>query len=176
MKISHLAFASAVLLGASTLAACSKSAKISTTPDPEPAKPKIADAPVAPKYPDPPDVHIEGDHLTIDQKIHFGHDSDEIMDDSTEILDHIALALKNHTEFAVLHVVGHTDSSGNDAHNLELSQKRAEAVVAALTERGVTQTMDARGAGETELTCTEATDDCHKQNRRVEFIVEKADE
>ena len=120
-------------------------------------------------------MHIEGDHLVIDNKIHFGHDSDEIMADSTELLDHIAQALKNHTELATVHIIGHTDSSGDDAHNLELSQRRAAAVVAALQERGVTQNLDARGAGEQEPACSEDTDECHEQNRRVEFVVEKSE-
>ena len=102
--------------------------------------------------------------------------SDEIMADSNEILDHIAQALKNHQELAVVHVVGHTDAKGSADHNMKLSEKRAAAVVAALKERGVTQQIDARGAGKNEPTCSEDTDECHEKNRRVEFIVAKAGE
>lgn len=157
----------------STLVACKKDQPAPAEPEPvAAAEPEAAPEPVAE---DPSDVHVEGDHLTIDTKIHFATDSDEILDDSTEILDHIAQALTNHTELAVVHVVGHTDSTGNDDHNMELSERRANAVVAALRERGVSQTIDARGAGETEPACTDDTDDCHEKNRRVEFVVAKAE-
>ncbi len=36
----------------------------------------------------------------------------------------------------------------------------------------MTQEIDSRGAGETELECQEDTDECHEKNRRVEFLVE----
>ncbi len=140
---------------------------------PEPAPEPVAAEPVAePAAEDPPDVHIEGDHITIDTKIHFELDKDTILDDSNEILDHIAQTLGNHTEIAVLHVVGHTDVAGGHDHNQDLSERRAAAVVAALRERGVTQTIDSRGVGETEPVCEDDTDECHEKNRRVEFIVE----
>lgn len=154
-----------------SLSACSKSATVEVASEPEPAPAPVA-AEAAPVE-DPSDVHIVGDHLEIDSKILFAHDSDEILPDSNEILDHVAQALKNHGEFTKLHVIGHTDSTGDDAHNQELSERRAAAVVKALTERGATQTMDGRGAGETEPACSEETDECHENNRRVEFIVEQ---
>lgn len=121
---------------------------------------------------DPPDVHLEGDHLRIDSRIHFAFDSDEILDDSTEILDHVAEFLGNHPEITGLHLIGHTDSVGDDAHNLDLSTRRAAAVERALRERGVTQILDSRGAGETAPLCHEDTEECHAQNRRVEFAVD----
>lgn len=161
----------------STLVACKKDQPAPAEPEPAPvaaAEPEPAPEP-EPVAEDPSDVHIEGDHLTIDKKIHFATDSDEILDDSTEILDHIAQALANHTELSVVHVIGHTDSTGNDDHNMKLSERRANAVVAALRDRGVSQTIDARGAGETEPACTDDTDDCHEKNRRVEFVVAKAE-
>ena len=163
------------LLGAT---ACSKSASVEVSNEPEPAPAEAAPveaevAEVAPAAEDPSDVHIVGDHIEIDQKILFANDSDEILPESGEILDHLAKTLTNHGEFTTLHVVGHTDSKGDDAHNQELSERRANAVVAALKERGVSQNMDARGAGETELSCTDDTDECHEKNRRVEFVVEK---
>ncbi len=155
------------------LSACSKKDE----PPPAPPEPAVEAEPTpepeVEAEPDPEDVRIEGDHITIDKMIHFALDSDEILDDSTEILDHIAILLKNHSgEVAKLHVVGHTDESGDNDHNLDLSDRRAAAVVAALRERGVTQEIDSRGAGETELECQEDTDECHEKNRRVEFLVE----
>ncbi len=158
------------------LSACKPPAQPPAEPAPEP-EPVAAEAAPEPEpaAEDPSDVHVEGDHLVIDQKIHFANNSDEILDDSTELLDHIAQALKNHTELSTVHIVGHTDAKGGDGHNQELSERRAAAVEAALRERGITQTVDSRGAGETEPTCSEDTDECHESNRRVEFLVEKAE-
>lgn len=169
--VTSTALAGLLALG---LSGCQASAQVSTeTPEPEP-EPAAEPAPEAPPE-DPSDVHIEGDHLTIDQKIHFANASDEILEDSNEILDHIAQALANHKEFATLHVIGHTDENGSHDDNQDLSERRAASVVKALESRGVTQKMDSKGVGETEPTCEEDTDECHEQNRRVEFVVEKAE-
>ncbi|TPV93473.1 MAG: OmpA family protein [Myxococcales bacterium FL481] len=168
---------STILALAASACSMSGSVEASTAPEPEPApapeaeaEPETVEAP--PPAEDPEDVHIVGDHLEIDQKIMFAHDSDEILAESNEILDHIAQALGNHGEFTKMHVIGHTDATGDDAHNQDLSARRAAAVVAALESRGVTQTMDSRGVGKSEPTCSEDTDACHEQNRRVEFVVE----
>src|SRR5690606_28767388 len=86
-------------------------------------------------YADPPDVRLEGDHITIDDHIHFAHDSDEILEDSAGLLDRIAEFLQHHDEVTALRLVGHTDSTGNEAHNMDLSTRRAAAVRAALEQR-----------------------------------------
>lgn len=167
-----------VLFASLGLFACKKETPPPAPPEPAPvaeAAPEPEPEPEPEPVEDPSDVHVEGDHLVIDQKIHFATNSDEILDDSTEILDHIGQALTNHTELTTVHVIGHTDSTGKDAHNLELSDRRAAAVVAALKERGVTQEIDARGAGEKEPVCSEKTDECHEKNRRVEFVVAKSE-
>jgi outer membrane protein OmpA-like peptidoglycan-associated protein len=159
---------------------CKASVKINQPePEPvaEPAPPPPAPEPIAaePVPEDPSDVHLEGDHIVIDKKIHFATDSDVIQEDSFELLDHIATLLKNHEEISTLHIIGHTDKTGSAAHNKDLSQRRAAAVVKALEERGVTQTMDSRGAGPDEPVCEETTAECNEKNRRVEFKVEMAE-
>lgn len=139
--------------------------EVRSEPEPEPE-------PVAE---DPDDVHIEGDHLVIDRHINFAFDSHEILEDSNDLLDHVATLLKNHPEIAKLHVIGHTDSAGGAEHNQDLSDRRANSVVEALRSRGATQTIDAAGKGETEHLCSEDTDECHQKNRRVEFLIEMAE-
>lgn len=123
-------------------------------------------------YIEPPDVHIESDHIRIDQRIHFATDSDELLENSNDILDQLAAVLNHHTEITAVHIVGHTDNAGGDAHNQDLSNRRAASVEAALRSRGVSQSMDSRGAGETEPLCHEDTPECRAQNRRVEFAIE----
>lgn len=150
---------------------CKQSAPAAPPAEPEPAAQPSEPAPAA--VADPEDVHIEGDHLTIDRFIHFKFDSHEILDDSFDLLDHIAQLLKNHAEIKKLHVIGHTDAAGGADYNQTLSEKRASSVMEALRSRGVTQEIDAAGKGETQHVCTEDTEDCHEKNRRVEFIIEQ---
>lgn len=138
-----------------------------TVTDPPPA-----DEPAPVVEADPEDVHIEGDHVTIDGHINFELDSDSILDDSSELLDHIALLLSHHgDEIQHLRVIGHTDAAGGHEHNQELSERRAAAVETALRERGVSVELEHSGVGETVPLCEEDTDECHASNRRVEFLI-----
>ncbi len=69
-------------------------------------------------------------------------------------------------------VVGHTDSVGEDADNLDLSQRRAQAVADAVAAVRTDVTLDVQGRGETELKVAESGDDVaddRAQNRRVEL-------
>ena len=116
-------------------------------------------------------IRIEGDRVSFDEHILFATDSDEILDDSAGLLDALAAALVEHDEIATLRVDGHTDSTGDDAHNLDLSERRAASVVSALRERGVTQDLRSRGLGETQPLCTDESAACHARNRRVELVI-----
>lgn len=71
-----------------------------------------------------------------------------------------------------IQIIGHTDSVGNDAYNLELSQDRANAVKNYLSNKGVpSANIDAKGMGESKPIATNDTADGRAKNRRVEFIV-----
>ena len=163
------------LIAVFALAACGGGTATATTETtPPPAAPEES-PPVEPAEEpeaDPTDVHIEGDHLTIDRHINFATDSNTILEDSFELLDHIALMIKHHTDvIAHLKIIGHTDESGGHDHNQELSEQRAAAVEQALRDRGVEIELEHSGVGETEPTCEEDTDECHAANRRVEFLI-----
>ncbi|MEN8788243.1 MAG: OmpA family protein [Flavobacteriaceae bacterium] len=71
-----------------------------------------------------------------------------------------------------LNIVGHTDSDGDDASNMELSKQRAEAVKNALVNvyNIDASRMQTEGKGETEAVGDNNTVDGKAQNRRVEFI------
>ena len=82
-------------------------------------------------------VAVEGNTVVILEKILFEKSSARILPTSDGILDAVATALKDHTEFDLLEVQGHADERGNPAHNLKLTNERAASVMAALTARGV---------------------------------------
>ncbi|HJK93797.1 MAG TPA: OmpA family protein [Polyangiaceae bacterium LLY-WYZ-15_(1-7)] len=162
-----------MLLGALACGGSTQNTETTPEPEPEPEPAPVAQVePVTAVAVDPPDVHIEGDHITIDGHINFETDSDVILADSNELLDHIAQLISNHTgEIAHLKVIGHTDAAGGHDHNQELSERRAAAVVDALRTRGVSIELEASGVGELEPVCEEDTDECHARNRRVEFLI-----
>ena len=69
-------------------------------------------------------------------------------------------------------VEGHTDAVGNAASNLKLSQSRADAVDAYLSERGVAATqVSAQGFGSSRPLDTSGTPAGNQKNRRIEVTV-----
>jgi len=124
-----------------------------------------------PNWVPPEDVRVEGNRITIDRHINFELDSDVILTESNELLDHIADTIRHHPEITALQVVGHTDAAGGPTHNQDLSERRAAAVVGALQARGIDIPLEAIGKGESEPLCQDDTEACHAQNRRVEFLI-----
>ena len=86
-------------------------------------------------------------------------------------LDQIAAFLNDHPERRV-QVEGFTDSQGANDYNLELSQKRADAVAMAIIKRGIdAQRVRALGYGEEFPKASNSSDGSRQLNRRVEIIV-----
>ena len=68
-------------------------------------------------------------------------------------------------------VQGHCDATGSDAVNDPLSQKRAEAIVAALVEQGIAQArLTPVGKGSHQPIASNSTAEGRAKNRRVEFV------
>jgi len=69
-------------------------------------------------------------------------------------------------------IEGHTDSTGSDSYNQELSQRRAEAVRNFLVSNGITgDRIVARGYGESYPVTVNTTEAGRQQNRRVEVVI-----
>jgi peptidoglycan-associated lipoprotein len=67
-------------------------------------------------------------------------------------------------------LAGHADPRGNDPHNLKLSDQRTKAVSEALVQAGVPRDRVRTAAlSSRDRNCTDNTEDCFAQNRRVEF-------
>lgn len=101
----------------------------------------------------------------------FDVNSDKIKPSSYGVLKEIATTLKENADVKVK-IIGHTDSDGDDAKNLDLSKRRAASVRIILTsEFGIDATrMETDGLGETKPVADNKIAEGKAQNRRVEFI------
>ncbi|MEI6667476.1 MAG: OmpA family protein [Acidobacteriota bacterium] len=102
--------------------------------------------------------------------INFETGKATINPDSAKTLDAAASALKASAGLRV-EVGGHTDNVGTAEANLKLSQDRAQAVMAALVERGITRDrLTAKGYGQTSPVSDNRTEEGRAKNRRVELV------
>jgi OOP family OmpA-OmpF porin len=105
------------------------------------------------------------------QGVTFELNSANLTAGSRPILDEVAADLKKYPRL-IVELQGHTDSSGADAYNLQLSQRRADSVREYLISQGVPASqLVARGYGETQPAADNKTDAGRAQNRRVEMAV-----
>jgi len=89
--------------------------------------------------------------------IHFDFDKASIRNDSVPLLKQIATALRNNPLWT-LSIAGHTDSIGDNAYNMKLSQGRANSVKATLVRLGVSSDrLTTSGAGPSEPIATNKT-------------------
>jgi outer membrane protein OmpA-like peptidoglycan-associated protein len=114
-----------------------------------------------------PVLFLEGAVTLVLEDVGFEFDSAELTAESLSRLDGVAASLQRNPDVLV-EVAGHTDSLGNDAYNLALSQRRADAVREYLVSRGVDGTrLVAKGYGETRPVADNATEEGRGRNRRV---------
>ncbi|MFO0656816.1 MAG: OmpA family protein [Polyangia bacterium] len=124
--------------------------------------------------PDKGRVIVRKGKLEILDKIYFETDKDIIKPISYPILDAIAATLKGNPQILEIEVQGHADERGDDAHNLDLTDRRAKAVRVYLIDKGIDgNRLQAHGYGETKPVCMEHNEDCWSRNRRVEFVILK---
>ena len=96
----------------------------------------------------------------------------EVKPESQAQLDQMVAALKAQPALKVL-IVGHTDNVGGIDANLALSQGRAQAVVAALVQRGIAAgRLQARGVANFAPLASNAGEDGRARNRRVEMVLQ----
>ncbi|HVN47102.1 MAG TPA: OmpA family protein [Steroidobacteraceae bacterium] len=102
--------------------------------------------------------------------IYFLSDSARLLEASRPSIERLAALLKAEPSWAVT-IEGHTDSTGGDAYNLALSQRRADALKAELVQRyGIAATrLSTQGYGRTRPVDTNDTMDGRAHNRRVEL-------
>lgn len=101
----------------------------------------------------------------------FGFDSAQLKPAFKPTLDKIAGQMATYDK-TILHVVGFTDSSGDESYNQGLSRRRAQAVADYLESDGVmSQRLQIEGRGESEPRAPNDTSANRARNRRVEVYI-----
>lgn len=103
--------------------------------------------------------------------IYFDVNKDVVKAESFGTISEIAQTLKENPTVRIK-IIGHTDSDGDDAKNLDLSRRRALSVKNTLVNQfGIDASrIQTDGKGETEPLATNTTSESKAKNRRVEFI------
>jgi len=109
--------------------------------------------------------------LNMPSNITFQTDSATVNAGFNDTLVSVGLVLKKFNK-TVVDVTGHTDNTGSDAHNQDLSQRRAVAVATILANQGVDQRrFYIEGKGESDPIASNANEAGRSQNRRVEIQI-----
>jgi outer membrane protein OmpA-like peptidoglycan-associated protein len=121
------------------------------------------------------DVVRQGDEIILrmpNEAITFAYNRADVQSQYYGTLNQIASVLSEFPATAI-DIYGHTDSSGSDAYNQDLSERRAQSVANYLSTRGVNRVrMATQGFGETQLLISpERTESDRQANRRVEIRI-----
>lgn len=109
--------------------------------------------------------------LTLASEASFAVSSAEIKPAFEPALNRVAAVMTEYDR-TVIHIVGHTDSTGSESYNQQLSERRANSVSGYLSARGVSNArLYASGRGESEPRASNDTEEGRKLNRRVDLYI-----
>ncbi|SUD42743.1 putative lipoprotein [Pseudomonas fluorescens] len=113
----------------------------------------------------------EGWAFGLSGKVLFGSDVEKLNTPSTEIVERIGKALTG-VGIERVRVDGHTDASGKEAYNQQLSLRRAKSVGKVLVGVGMKEeNVQLRGLGSSEPVASNSTSAGRTENRRVSIVV-----
>ena len=113
----------------------------------------------------------EGIKITFDSGLLFAVDKSDLQYEARQNLANLAVILQKYPDTDIL-IEGHTDSSGPDDYNMNLSRNRANSVANSLAGQGVDATLFTIMAyGETQPIADNSTTEGKRLNRRVELAI-----
>jgi len=113
----------------------------------------------------------EGIKITFDSGILFDVNKANLKNNSKTELTKLGTILNKYDDTNIL-LAGHTDATGSDQYNLELSRRRAQSVSDYLTIQNInTERFTVQGYGESDPIASNDTADGRAQNRRVEVAI-----
>ena len=120
----------------------------------------------------PGGVVMNGGRINILSPIFFDTDRDVIKPQSFAVLGRVADVLRASGFIRRVRIEGHTDDRATHDHNVELSQRRANAVLRWLTEHSIEASrLEAQGFGPDRAVASNQTREGRARNRRVEFVI-----
>lgn len=103
--------------------------------------------------------------------IQFDLDSAALTDASKRFLDSLLQEFKTYPTLRIK-LIAHTDSTGSDEYNYDLSEDRARSVKRYLVEHNVSSDrLETQGKGKSQPIASNETEEGRAKNRRVEFVV-----
>ena len=134
------------------------------------AEPKVETKAPPPAPPPPPEPTYET--VTLTAGALFDLNKSNLRPAGMQALDGLADRIQATDQIADVQIIGHTDSSGPDAYNQQLSVERATTVRDYLAAKGVNPAlMTVSGRGESQPVADNATAEGRAQNRRVEVNI-----
>lgn len=119
------------------------------------------------------EVTRQDDNVILNMPGHvtFSTDSAQITPAFYSTLDQVTATINEYRDTQV-QIAGHTDSTGSDSYNQQLSERRAQAVASYFLGRGIAgNRVSTIGYGEARPVASNETADGRQQNRRVEIIL-----
>ena len=124
--------------------------------------------------PDRGRVVVTDTSIEILDVIYFEYNKDIIKPASYPILDAVAATMQGNPSIQLIEIQGHTDERGDDAYNLDLSDRRAKSVLKYLADKGVdAKRLTSQGYGETQPLDRRHNEAAWAKNRRVAFLIIK---
>lgn len=121
---------------------------------------------------DPDGCPLIGQVLLVIEGVNFAFDSTDLDTISQDMLDDAAIKLNKTDAVLEVRVEGYTDSTGPEVYNMNLSSRRAQAVIDYLATQGVdSSSLVAVGLGESNPVMSNDSATGRAANRRVEFVV-----
>jgi outer membrane protein OmpA-like peptidoglycan-associated protein len=109
--------------------------------------------------------------IELSSEVLFAFDSDRLLPGGVSALEGVLDQVTGKSP-ARVNVLGHTDSIGDDAYNLDLSRRRAESVAKLLEEKGISRSsLTVEGHGETRPVADNGSPEGRRKNRRVELVI-----
>lgn len=128
------------------------------------------------KVPDNVELKIEGTEVTmlVPDHLMFDFDQYQLKEESKSLLTEIAQTIQNYEQEINIEISGHTDSTGDEQYNMELSQKRADEVKNFLASQGDFSNVNfaTKGFGMTKPIASNDDETGQAKNRRVEIVID----
>lgn len=164
--------AGAAVVGTAAYFLCKAMGVGEAAPAVEPTPAPVAEAPAAAPPAEEPAPAPQAQRIVL-RGVQFDVDKADIRMEAAVILDEAANQLSQ-VAGARVSVDGHTDSSGGDAYNQTLSERRAASVREYLVNKGVDASrLSSNGYGEAQPVADNATAEGRQLNRRVELKVQE---